>query len=189
MPRKDALRWDTRYLQEARFASFTGARSFLVQNAGYLPPSGLALDIAMGLGGNAAFLLERGLQVIGVDISWVAVRQAKARLPRLQAVLADLAQFHLPEGAFDVILNFFYLQRDLWPRYRRALRPGGLLVFQTLTRAMLATNPDLEPDFLLGPGELREAFSSWQILVYQEGWTGLNTGHPRSVASLIARRP
>jgi SAM-dependent methyltransferase len=35
------------------------------------------LDIAMGLGGNAAFLLERGLRVVGLDISWVALQRAK----------------------------------------------------------------------------------------------------------------
>jgi len=187
MPHPDAQRWDTRYLQETRYASFTAARPFLVEHASHLPHSGLALDVAMGLGGNAAFLLERGMEVIGVDISWVALHQAKTRLPSLQAVLADLRNFYLPERAFDLILNFYYLQRDLWPRYHRLLRPGGLLVFETLTRAMLSIQPDLEPDYLLNPGELRQAFSGWQILAYREGWFGQDTAHPRAVASLLAR--
>ena len=189
MPHQDASRWDARYLGDARFASYTKARSFLVENASLLPSSGRALDIAMGLGGNAAFLLERGLDVIGVDISWVAMRQAKNRLPRLQAVLADLNHFHLPQGAFDLILNFYYLQRDLWPQFQPALRPGGMVVIETMTREMLVINPGIEPEYLLAPGELQRAFSSWDILVYREGWVEQNSGHPRAVASLIARRP
>lgn len=189
MPDQDATRWNARYLQDARYATFTAARPFLVEHAVYLPHSGLALDVAMGLGGNAGFLLDCGLQVVGVDISWVALQQAKARLPHLQAVLADLTNFYLPEARFDVILNFYYLQRTLWPQFQRALRPSGLLVIETLTRAMLDSHPDFDPDFLLKPGELRQAFSNWQILVYHEGWVGRDTDHPRAVASLIARLP
>ena len=58
-----------------------------------MPAAGLALDIAMGLGGNAGLLIERGMQVVGVDISSVAVQRAKERLPSLMAVRADLTQF------------------------------------------------------------------------------------------------
>ncbi len=189
MPQTDAERWDARYQFEARYATFTQPRPFLVENAAYLPSSGLALDVAMGLGGNAAFLLERGLRVIGVDISWVALRQAKARLPTLMAVLADLTCFHLPEHTFDVILNFYYLQRDLWPQYRRALRPGGVLFFETLTQEMRLIHPEIDPLYLLRPGELAQAFATWEILVYREGWEEGCGGHRRAVASLVARLP
>jgi len=189
MPKSDAERWNARYLYEERYATFAQPRPFLVKHAAYLPGSGLALDVAMGLGGNAAFLLGRGLRVVGVDISWVAVRQAKARLPALMAVLADLTNFPLPERTFDVILNFYYLQRDLWPQYRRALRPGGVLFFETLTQEMRALQPEIDPLYLLAPGELRQAFADWEILVYREGWESARGGHRRAVASLVARLP
>ena len=133
MPIQDAHRWNERYRENKHFSTFNSPRAFLIEHADLLPKQGLALDAAMGLGGNAGFLLERGLKVIGVDISEVAVRQAKARLPELMAVEADLTQFYLPDNTFDVIINFFYLQRDLWPQYVRALRPGGWLVLETLT--------------------------------------------------------
>lgn len=189
MPRMDAERWDARYLHEARFATFVQPRPFLVENAAYLPSTGLALDVAMGLGGNAAFLLERGLRVVGIDISRVALRQAKARLPGLMAVLADLTCFPLPERTFDVILNFYYLQRDLWPQYRRALRPGGVLFFETLTQEMRSIHPEIDPLYLLYPGELRQAFADWEILAYREGWEEDCGGRRRAVASLVARLP
>ncbi len=186
MPIEDADRWNARYRQE-RYARFEQPRPFLVENVALLPRRGLALDVAMGMGGNAGFLLSRGLRVIGVDIAAVAVKQAKQRYPALMAVLANLERFSLPSRAFDVLINFYYLQRDLWPAYLNALRPGGILVFETLTLDMLDVNPEIEPQYLLAPGELRRAFEKLEILVYREGWVETSNGHPRAVASLVAR--
>lgn len=187
MPAGDAARWNARY-QQAKYTTSEGPRSFLVRHADLLPQEGLAIDVAMGLGGNAGFLIQRGLKVIGVDISDTAVRRARQLHPGLMAVIADLTHFSLPAAAFDVILNFYYLQRDLWPAYHRALRPGGLLVFQTLTQEMRQSQPDVDPAYLLAPGELRRAFDDMEILFYEEGWEASRSGSPRAVASLIARQ-
>jgi len=187
MSNSDAARWNKRFREEVRYSSFEQPRPFLVENAAYLPITGLALDVAMGLGGNAGLMIERGLQVVGVDISGVAVQRAKERLPSLMAVQADLAQFYFPPATFDVILNFYYLQRDLWPQYLRALRPGGWLVFETLTQEFLTLQPEIDPEYLLAPGELGRAFPSLEIIVYHEGWSVGETGHARPVASLLAR--
>ena len=172
MQSTDAEHWNARYQEDVRFETYTHPRRFLVENAHWLPAQGVALDAAMGLGGNAEYLLQRGLRVVGIDISSVAVRQAKRRMPGLMAVIADLTRFYLPEAYFDVILNFFYLERGLWVDNRRALRPGGLLVLETLTKEMLSVNAEIEPQYLLDPGELEDAFRDWQILVSREGWVG-----------------
>jgi len=189
MPKDDALRWNSRYLDDERYTTFAQPRSFLVKNAHLLPPKGLALDVAMGLGGNAGFLLTRGLRVVGVDISAIAVQQAGKRFVGLMAVIADLTNFHIPADTFDVILNFYYLQRDLWPQYLLALRPGGVLFIETITQEMLQLQPDTDPAYLLAPGELRQAFASWEILVYREGWEDSRGGRRHPVASLVARKP
>jgi tellurite methyltransferase len=189
MPIQDAHRWNERYRENKHFSTFNSPRAFLIEHADLLPKQGLALDAAMGLGGNAGFLLERGLKVIGVDISEVAVRQAKARMPELMAVEADLTQFYLPDNTFDVIINFFYLQRDLWPQYVRALRPGGWLVLETLTHEMHSRLPDTDPRYLLAAGELRRAFENLEIVAYREGWSEGDSGHTRATASLLARKP
>jgi SAM-dependent methyltransferase len=188
MPPDDAIRWNERYRNQTN-SSFESPRPFLIEVAHLLPDSGLALDVAMGLGGNASFLLARGLRVIGVDVSEVAVRRAKTRLPALDAVVADLTRTALPPDAFDVIVNFYYLDRTLWPMLRRTLKPGGLLVFETITRDMLALRPDMEPVYLLGPGELRAAFADWDVRVYREGWLTGHDEHRRATAQLAARRP
>jgi len=184
----DAERWNERYLQDERSATIARPRPFLVENAHFLPQGGLALDVAMGLGGNAGFLLGRGLRVLGVDVSWVAVRRAAGQHPGLLAVVADLNHFHLPVETFDVILNFYYLQRDLWSAYQRLLRPGGTLIIETLTMDMLRLRPDTDPKYLLQPGELRQAFASWEVLVYREGWVDSRRGQPQAVAGLVARK-
>lgn len=187
-PLSDANRWNARYLEEPR-RSFEKPRAFLVENSRHLPANGLALDAAMGLGANAGFLLERGLRVVGVDVSEVGVGIAKQRMPALMGVVADLERFYLPTAAFDVILTFYYLQRSLWPEYTRALKPGGVLFFETLTVEMLEIQPDIERSYLLEPGELQEAFPELETLVYREGWSeGENGGHRRPTAGLIARR-
>jgi hypothetical protein len=190
MPREDAERWNARYSQESsRYSRFVLPRPFLVRCAQHLPRAGAAIDVAMGLGGNAGFLLERGLRVVGVDISSAALRQAKQRLPRLEAVLADLTCFYLPPASFDVILNFYYLQRDLWAQYVSALRAGGVLIFETLTTGMQDRLPEVDPVYLLAPGELRSAFPTLELLEYEEGWTVTDSGHLKAIASLAARKP
>jgi tellurite methyltransferase len=184
----DAIKWNERYRSGAE-AAFEAPRDFLIEQARHLPDRGLALDIAMGLGGNAGFLIERGLRVIGVDISEVGARRAKARWPSLMAAVIDLTRFCCVPCSFDVILNFYYCQRDLWPRFQSMLKPGGVLIMETLTIETLRTRPDYSPAYLLQPDELRRAFADWDVLVYREGWIEATDHMPRSVASLVARRP
>jgi tellurite methyltransferase len=186
-PVEDARRWDARYRERKRY-SFERPRKFLIENAGLLPHSGLALDIAMGLGSNAGYLIEHGLRVIGVDISEVGVREAKISHPYIMAVVADLEKYYIPPDTFDVILNFFYLQRDLFPVYHRALKKGAVLVIETLTQDMRQVQPDIDPEYLLVPGELRTAFQDMEIIKYKEGWDEDERGHRRAVASLLARK-
>jgi hypothetical protein len=90
----------------------------------------------------------------------------------------------LPERCYDLIVCIQYLERDLFPQMTRALRPDGVLLMETFTRAQLefAGGPRT-PAYLLEPGELREAFPELRVLFYRE----LRAG--QGIASLLARRP
>jgi tellurite methyltransferase len=189
----DAERWNRRYTNDWR-NSFELPRKLLTDHVDLLPANGLALDIAMGLGGNACFLLSLGLRVIGVDISYVAVRRAKSKNPSLMAVVADLNHFFIPENAFCIITDFLYLERELWVPMMKGLVTGGLLLIECLLENMLSIHPEINPKFLLKPGELQQAFEpsqcgeNMEILHYSEGWRETTTSHPRATASIIMRR-
>lgn len=189
MAQADAQRWNTRYSESLEKKKDFAPRPFLSEHADLLPSRGLALDIATGLGGNANFLMSRGLTVVGVDISEVGVSASKRMFPGLLGVVADLNHFYMPADAFDVILNFFYLQRAMWPDIVRALRPGGVLVFETMTDRMLPDNPEINPDHLLSTGELAADFPGLETLFYEEVASEENGRIILATARLIARKP
>lgn len=190
----DAARvWDERY----RDTSATGKRGpaqWLVNNVGLLPERGRVLDIAMGTGRNGLFLAERGYDVIGIDVSEVAVRQCQAEARRrglsMEMIVASLETFALPPDAFDVILNFYYLQRDLVPAISTALRPSGVLVFETFTseQRRFQWGPTSQ-DHLLKPSELPALFPGLDTLAYREEVVERESRPgSKAIASLVARR-
>jgi SAM-dependent methyltransferase len=96
---------------------------------------------------------------------------------------ADLEQLELPESTFELILCVQYLQRSLFPRLQRALRPGGVLLFETFTQAQLEfKGGPRNPEYLLKAGELRNAFPELRLLFYRE----LRAG--QGIASLLAQK-
>ena len=188
----DAARfWDERYLSEEAIPE-RGPAAFLVEHLGLLPPGGQVLDVAMGTGRNALYLASLGYEVTGIDISPVAVArcqgEAQRRGLRIEAVCVDLVSYSLARESFDVVLNFYYLQRDLCPRLVEALRPGAVLVFETFTieQRRFGWGPQQE-EFLLRPGELQELFPQLEALAYREGIAESERG-PKAVASLVGRK-
>jgi SAM-dependent methyltransferase len=183
----DFWTWEERYASPRRRPR-RGPSAWLVTYADRLP-TGRALDVATGEGRNALFLARRGFEVTGVDRSPTALRTARARAREegleLELHLADLEACKLPAGPFDVVVVMRYLQRSLFEPLGRALAPGGVLLYESFTRDYLKYGPR-NPEHLLRPGELREAFRDLEILAYRE------TEDPErreARASLLARRP
>jgi tellurite methyltransferase len=146
-----------------------------------------ALDVAMGRGRHAVALALGGFDTFGIDIRFDAVRDAtmgaEAAGVHVRAWCADLTQHPLPSAHFDVIVVTRYLQRDLFPALRAAVRPGGVMLYETFTTAQrgLGRGPT-SPDHLLEPGELRQAFEGFEVLFYEE------VLEPDALARLAARR-
>ncbi len=189
---EDAERfWDERYRKDEAVPE-RGPAPFLVGHRHLLPSNGGALDIAMGTGRNALYLASLGYEVTGIDVSGVAVarveEEAASRGLAIEAVRADLESYELPEGAYDIVIDFYYLQRDLARRIEAALRPGGVLVFESFTteQRRFGWGPQRD-EFLLRPGELRSLFPALEVLVYREGVVESERGE-KAVAGLVARR-
>jgi hypothetical protein len=141
------------------------------------------------------FLAERGWQVTAVDASPVAIdlmlERAKERGLKISAVAADLerGEFVIEAGGYDLICDFYYLQRNLFALIRQGIRPGGAFI-----GAINLASEDPSQDsgrnsaFLLKPGELRTYFEDWLILHYHETTTaGADAGnHHRRSAEIIA---
>ncbi len=191
MPHPDARRWDERYAQEKDRWLDHDPRQLLVEYAHLLPKHGLALDAASGVGVNSLFLARRGLHVIALDISEIAlrlaIRQARAEGLSLSAAVYDLSSPWLPTSFFDVILNFHFLERATLPSFRRALKPGGLLFFETFMK----TGGEIDqPEYYLEPGELQAAYQDFEIIHTREMLLPATENHPpRGMAQLVARKP
>ncbi len=155
-------------------------------------PRGVALDVAAGRGRNALALARASLAVVAVDFSTEAMRSVaaaarSAHLP-IWPVVANLDSFHLKDESFDVIVNINFLDRALFPKFVRALRPGGILIADTFLVDQAAISPLRDPRFLLGHGELRTLAGGLEIEEYREGLTASPGGERAFRASMVARR-
>jgi 2-polyprenyl-3-methyl-5-hydroxy-6-metoxy-1,4-benzoquinol methylase len=188
----DATRdkWDARYRDAA--APGSPAR-VLADNLHLLPTAGTALDLACGLGANALLLAERGLTVSAWDISPVAITRLQAladeRGVEVQAEARDVLRQPPAPGSFDVIVVSHFLERALAPALMAALRPGGLLFYQTFTREGAGSRGPSNPAFRLGPNELLQLFTGLRLVLYrEEGDIGDPAAGARGEALLIGQR-
>lgn len=179
--------WNKRY-QDTKHA-LSRPRSFLMDNQSYLPDNGLALDIGMGLGYNAKLLAEHGLSVIGVDFSSIALSNVKTKFPEIHLLLAKLPDIHFINDSFDVILNFWFLERKLFPLIKAFMKPGGVLIFETMRSDSEIETRNINPGYLLRPGELKAEFNDWDILIYDESHTTIVRDAIQPVTRMVAKRP
>lgn len=185
MSQEDRLRWDRRWAEEGICRVFE-PHPLLLRYAGQLS-GGHALDLACGRGQNALWLAEHGYSVDAIDISPVALEQARTEAAQrglpVNFVEADLDTYVLPVAAYDLIAVFYFLDRRLLPALQAALRPGGWLFYETFNLGRLRHDPAIPLAYLLEPGELPRRFAGWQILE-----AGDNGSRPDS-SYIVCRRP
>ncbi len=186
---QDRERWDRKFAGSDFIYGKEPAR-FVADNVEFLPAKGRALDVAAGEGRNAVFLARFGLEVDAVDISEVGLAKARQLADEagvsITTVVADLGDYSIPEDRYDVVVVINYLQRDLIDDLRAALRPGGIVIYETYTVAQLDIPGahHMRREYLLEPGELRAMFEGFEILEYSE-----TADDRQALASLVARKP
>jgi SAM-dependent methyltransferase len=185
MNHPDAIRWNERYLLEGKQRLNRPPNHLVRQVGSWAPVPGLALDIACGLGNNGRFLAGLGWTIIGLDISLVALRLAHKEARRhslaFYPAVFDLSKLWLPAAHFDLIVNIRFLDRGIFPLYNRALKAGGILIFETFLNQQQSQE---KREHYLDPGELRQSFADYQIL----SW-GTRQDGERFLEFLVARKP
>lgn len=192
MSEQDREKWDARY---QGIVTQRPEPAYVLREYAYLLPSqGEALDLAAGLGANALFVAKRGLHCTAWDIAANAMEhlatQAAAEGISVSCEVRDVVAEPPPEQHFDVIVVTRFLERSLCQAISAALRPGGLLFYQTFTREK--TDPGQGPSnpaFLLERNELLRLFPDLTVRVYQEaGQLGDISKGLRNEACLVAEK-
>lgn len=142
-------------------------------------PQGTALDVASGSGRHTLFLATHGYRVDAVDkdVQALATLKANAHDRHLRQVSVrqiDMETGDVPpdfdDGRYDLIVVFFYLYRPLFPALLRALKPGGVLLYETfLLDNHLQRGHPRRREFCLAPNELLHLTAGMRILHYDEG--------------------
>ena len=171
MTREDRRRWDERYTSQGpALAGAAEPPGVFAPYAKAFSTTGRALDLACGQGLGTVWLAQRGLNVWGLDVSPVAIAQARDLAERNG--VGDRCRFDvvdldegLPDGPpVDVILCHKFRDRRLDQAIIGRLAPGGLLAIAVLSEVGAAPGP-----FRAVAGELPDAFADLDLVAAGEG--------------------
>lgn len=110
-------------------------RQLLDNLAERIANQGIICDMGCGPGHIARYLLERGADVMGIDLSAGQVEQARRLNPGIEFRQGNMLDLDIPDGAWAGIAAFYSIihipRSDVASALRelkRTLQPGGLLL-------------------------------------------------------------
>lgn len=188
----DRVKWNQRY-REGAYVSRKHPTELLEVWLERLPHA-VALDVACGSGRNARFIAQSAQRVIGIDISDVAIAQARklaSHLDNVEFTVIDLDEGISFEQQFDLIVMVRYVNFELMCMLPEFLVPGGALFIEEHLRW---DDPDLElagpknPDYRIEPGAVARALDSLKPLHTFEGLVTDPLGEQSALAQFIGRK-
>lgn len=112
-----------------------------------IPEQSRVLDAGCDAGVLASLLVEKGCQVVGVDVRAPSVKLARQRCPEGQFYVRDIRNLRLDQR-FDVVVCTDVLEHLVESERKRAvsrllahLEPGGLIVISYPSRLYFAAEP------------------------------------------------
>lgn len=184
---EDALKWNQKHLEHPMPET---PSTLLVE---FMPTllslqGRKALDIACGNGRNSKFLAENGFFVDSVDISNVAL-SFFSHLPNINAYQEDLDLYRPKSEAYDVVLNFYFLNRDLFPSILQSLKPKGNFLLETFIKEPNGENSsNIIDEKILNDGELESIFQGFEILLNQTSYITRREGQEAKIISFVAQK-
>lgn len=149
---------------------------------------GAVLDLACGQGRHACHLAGLGYDVEAVDRDSAALGTL-AGVAGIRTRRADLEASPWPyeAGRFDGIVVTNYLYRPLIADLLEALRPGGVLIYETFALGNEKLGRPSNPEFLLRPHELLQWVEGrLQVLAFEQGL--VQTPKPAVIQRICAVR-
>jgi SAM-dependent methyltransferase len=184
MAQEDKERWDKKYQNN----KIPDEPIKLISDYAELATGSQALDIACGMGRHSKYLASLGFEVDALDISGVALEQLK-EVPHIHAKEVDLDTYRLPKERYDLIVCTYYLERKLFSQMIEALKPEGILLFETFLHHPDNERAPSNPAFMLQEGELETSFGDrCELLHLQEFWDEDYLGYKTKKASMAARK-
>jgi SAM-dependent methyltransferase len=153
-----------------------------------VPAGSEVLDLACGHGRNARHFASRGCRVLAVDRDAAAL----ATLAGVTGVVtraADLegAAWPFASMTFDAVVVTNYLHRPLFGPILAALRPAGILIYDTFMAGNERFGRPSNPNFLLQAGELLDVVRGrLEVIAFEQGQ--VETPKPAIVQRICAVR-
>jgi len=147
--------------------------AWVVRHAALIPRTGAVLDLACGGGRHARWLAGQGWSVLAVDRDQQAI-SALSGVAGVTAVAMDLegSDWSLAGSRFAGVVVTNYLWRTRLTDVLALLAPGGVLIWETFMAGNAAYGKPSNPEFLLGPGELRAVAKAAGLreIAFREGY-------------------
>ena len=146
---------------------------WVVRFAGLIPDGSRVLDLACGQGRHTRLMIQLGHQVLAVDRDEEKLLQVASQ-PGVTTLGADLetGPWPLENESFHGIVVSNYLHRPLLPRLVDVLEKDGILIYDTFAVGNEVYGRPSNPDYLLRPGELLNAFCPpLHAVAYEHGYT------------------
>jgi tellurite methyltransferase len=137
------------------------------------PETGTALDFAGGAGRHAIYLASKGWKVCLADVAEAGIANARKNAGSLanqiEFRVTDLDRFRATDEAFDMVLVFFFVRREILRELVKVLRPGGLLIYKAYTQDQkkFGGGPT-NPSYFFEENELLDSFRELRVLHYAE---------------------